>query len=39
MVQHSSTHRCDGNGASVVLTGVLDMIHHNATHRSDGSGM
>jgi hypothetical protein len=35
MVQHSSTHRCDGCGPSVVLTGVLDMVHHSGTQRCD----
>ena len=38
MVQHNSTHRCDGSGAPVVLTVLIDMVHQSGTHRCDGSG-
>jgi len=37
MVEHSSTHRCDGSGESVVLTSVLHMVQGSGTHRFDGS--
>jgi len=30
MVQHSGTHRFDGSGSSVVLTGVLHMVQHSS---------
>jgi len=35
MVQHNSTHRCDGSSASVVITGELDMVHHSGTQKCD----